>query len=186
MAKRPIFGDVFELKTEIGLAYIQYVNRYTDPPGYGDLVRVLDGVFDTRPKDFTELVRKKEIYYEYVVSVLYPLNKKWIERVGWAEVPEKFKTIPEFRMIGLPDNKTQKVNFWRIWKNGKERRLGKMTEKYIDMPNLGTGGVFGIASCIEESYTPRNDWFVTGYIPEIHAKLREKLRWVVDEKDKNK
>ena len=181
MVRKISLGDIFELKTEKGLAYIQYVLK---DPYHSYLVRVLDGVFKTRPSVFSELVRKKEIYYEFVPPLLYELNKKIIAHVGCEEVPEKFKTMPVFRIIGFPDNETQKVNSWRIWENGKERFIGKLTAKYLDTPTLSLSGTGGVAHSIEEGYTPRNDWNVTGLIPEIHAKLFEKSRWDVDNKDK--
>ena len=180
MVRKINLGDIFELKTEKGLAYIQYVLK---DPYYSYLVRVLDGVFKTRPSVLGELVGKKEIYYQFVPPLLYELNKGVIKHVGCEEVPKKFKSIPEFRMIGMTDN-NQKVNFWRLKKNGKERFIGKMTAKYLDTSTLGLSGIGAIINNIDEGYTPRNDWHVTGLIPEIHAKLFEKSRWDVDNKDK--
>lgn len=184
MAKRIAFGDIFEINTEKGFAYIQYVGKYTEPPYYGDLVRILDGIYQQRPLNLDEIASKKEVYYTFIATLQYSVNKKMTECVGWAPVPVKFKTIPEFRIIGVPDPITLKVDSWRIRKDGNEIKIGKLTEKYLDTPTLDVSSVGAIAREIGEGYTPRNDWFVTGLIPEIHEKLREKLKWNPEAKGK--
>lgn len=160
--KKPIFGDIFELKTNKGFAYIQYVNKYNDPPNYGDLVRLLDGTFSERPTEFKTLAEKREAYYLFIFSVRTSIKWGDIELVGHEEVPKKFKTIPEFRITGVPDPITRKVDFWRLWKNGKEYPIGKMKRKYLDTPTLGVSNIKGLIEEIEDDYTPRNDISVTG------------------------
>lgn len=182
MTKRPKFGDIYEINTEKGLAYIQYVNKYTRPPYYGDLVRILDGVFETRPSDFKQLVNNKEVYYTFLATVHYSVHKHLIELVGWEEVPDQFRTIPLFRAVGgLSDPKTHKVKRWRLWDNNQDTYIGRMREKYLDLPTLRVSSLGGIVKMIEEGYTPRNDWSVTGIIHERHDKLLEKLRWGTDD-----
>lgn len=183
--KRPVFGDVFELKTRLGYVYIQYVNRHNDPPRYGDLVRILDGIFTERPgaSELRALVEKKENYYAFIVSVNYSLTHKQIEYIGHEDVPKQFHKIPEFRMSWLPNPVTGKVDFWRVWKNGKEYKLGKMNKKYINVPTLGISNVYSIIQRAEYGYKPSNDWDITG---KIDPELREKLRWPTDNKDDSK
>ena len=47
--KRPRIGDVFEIETPKGLAYAQFTYNYKEPPVYGVLIRVLPGLYESRP-----------------------------------------------------------------------------------------------------------------------------------------
>ena len=71
-------GDIFEINTQRGKAYMHYV--YKDPT-IGDLVRVLPGLYDERPANFEELAGSKERYMIY-----FPLpaanKQKIVEKVG--------------------------------------------------------------------------------------------------------
>ncbi|MCS7123146.1 MAG: hypothetical protein RMJ17_01025, partial [Candidatus Aenigmarchaeota archaeon] len=43
--KRPKIGDVFEIKTPKGFAYVQYSIRH---PDFGEIIRVLPGLYPDR------------------------------------------------------------------------------------------------------------------------------------------
>lgn len=58
-------GDIFEVPTEKGLAYLHYV--YMDASA-GHLLRVLPGLFNETPANLEELVAAKESYW-----IHYPL-----------------------------------------------------------------------------------------------------------------
>jgi hypothetical protein len=71
-------GDIFEIGTPKGKAYLHYV--YKDKL-IGDLIRVLPGLYPKRPDNFRELAESKERY-----MIFFPLsaayNKKSIEYVA--------------------------------------------------------------------------------------------------------
>ena len=84
MAKKARIGDVCEIKTPAGLAYVQYTHPH---PSMGQLVRVLPGLFARRP-DVGELTKKKELYF-----IFYTLN--YALRDGQTEIISN-ETIPEW------------------------------------------------------------------------------------------
>jgi hypothetical protein len=50
-AKKIKIGDIAEIKTAAGLAYVQYTH---DSEDMGQIVRVLPGLYASRPTDFAE------------------------------------------------------------------------------------------------------------------------------------
>ena len=165
MAKNPKFGDIYEIKTKNGLVYVQYTNRH---PEFGDLVRVIDGLFETRPLVFTEHVVKKESFYVFIFSIRTSLRWKQLELVGWAEVPNRFKSMPPFRKASIfADPNTGKVKSWSLWDNGKETKIGRMTSKYLDLSSFGIVNVLGLIDRLEDGYTPRTDIDVVGRKHEL-------------------
>jgi ribosomal protein L34E len=67
--RRPRIGDVIEIETPKGLAYAQYTYKHDTPPRYGALLRVLPGLYEARPSDFSDLVQQDERFY-----VFFPLG----------------------------------------------------------------------------------------------------------------
>lgn len=55
-------GDVCEIQTPAGLAYVQLTHPSM---GSGEVVRVLPGLFSTRPTDLASLVNKPELYFVF-------------------------------------------------------------------------------------------------------------------------
>lgn len=64
--RRAKVGDVIEVSTPKGLAYLQYAARH---PDYGDVIRVLPGLFQTRPASFEELLLEKGYFTFYPLRV---------------------------------------------------------------------------------------------------------------------
>lgn len=63
--KRARPGDVIEVRTPRGLAYVHYTARH---PEYGDAIRVLPGFFQTRPESWSTLVAQEGYFTFYAVS----------------------------------------------------------------------------------------------------------------------
>ena len=55
-------GDVLEVRTSRGLAYVQYTH-YQKP--LGALIRVLPGFHQSRPTDWAQLAKTKELYFVF-------------------------------------------------------------------------------------------------------------------------
>jgi hypothetical protein len=53
---RPRFGDIIEIPMPQGFAYAQYTHKHTDPPRFGALIRVMPGLFPSRPITFAPLL----------------------------------------------------------------------------------------------------------------------------------
>jgi len=62
--KRARLGDILEVRTPRGLAYVQYTARH---PEYGDAIRVLPGFFDVRPKEWEALASQEGYFTFYPV-----------------------------------------------------------------------------------------------------------------------
>jgi hypothetical protein len=84
-------GDVVEIMTPSGLAYLQYSHV---GGAFGELVRVLPGLYEARPKDIDELTQAKEMYF-----VFYTLDSA--VRLGDAKVIAN-RPIPNEWTISYP------------------------------------------------------------------------------------
>ncbi|WP_291529132.1 hypothetical protein [Bacteroides sp. UBA939] len=77
--KRIKLGDIFEINTPEGKAYLHYIYR---DESLGELIRVLPGLYVERPTDFNELAASKEMY-----MIFFPLpasyRGKMVELVGY-------------------------------------------------------------------------------------------------------
>lgn len=71
-------GDVFEISTPEGKAYLHYV--YKDKT-VGELVRVLPGLYPERPEDLDNIVSKDELYVVFF-PLSYANKRRIVERVG--------------------------------------------------------------------------------------------------------
>ncbi|MBY8962545.1 hypothetical protein KJK34_07245 [Flavobacterium sp. D11R37] len=87
--KRIKLGDVFEINTPKGKAYLHYIHKDT----MGALIRVLPGLYANRPVNFDMLVSSKERY-----MIFFPLsaanNRNIVERV--SSYPANNFNMPRF------------------------------------------------------------------------------------------
>jgi hypothetical protein len=108
--KKPQIGDICEIRTPAGMAYVQYTHDGRD---MGQLVRVLPGVFSTRPTDFAELAKQRELYF-----VFYTLNcalrDHQAEIVSHQPVPPWAQSCPLMRWSGVRDP-SGKAIAWKIF-----------------------------------------------------------------------
>jgi hypothetical protein len=95
--KKARIGDICELKTSAGLAYIQYTH---DNKSMGQLVRVLPGLFDTRPADFATLAKCRELYFVFY-TLTYALREGLAEIVSNQPVPDWAQPYPLMRWSPL-------------------------------------------------------------------------------------
>jgi hypothetical protein len=109
--KKAQFGDMVEIKTPAGLAYVQYTH---DGGNMGELVRVLPGHFTARPTEFAELAKQKELYFVFY-TLTYSLRKNLAEIVSHQPVPQWAQPYPLMRWPGAQDQ-TGKTVAWKIVK----------------------------------------------------------------------
>jgi len=109
--KKARIGDIAEMVTPAGLAYLQY-SHDDDGCGMGQLVRVLPGLHDIRPDDFAELARQKELYFVFY-TLEYALRAGQTQIVSNQPVPEWAVPVPLMRQPGLR-NADGIVANWRI------------------------------------------------------------------------
>jgi hypothetical protein len=92
MAKKARIGDVCEIKTATGLAYVQYTHPH---PSMGQLVRVLPGLYVSRA-DVRELAQQKELYFIFYV-LDYALRDGKAKIVSNEPVPDWARPYPMMR-----------------------------------------------------------------------------------------
>ncbi|HUT18234.1 MAG TPA: hypothetical protein VM366_03665 [Anaerolineae bacterium] len=123
--RRPKIGDIVEIETGKGLAYALYTHRHTDPPRFGALLRVFDGIHAARPADISQVLAHRVRF-----STFFPLgaavNRGIVKIAGSVEIPEPLRAFPVFRN-GTPDPKTKKVAVWWLWDGHRQWRAGRLT-----------------------------------------------------------
>jgi hypothetical protein len=115
---RPQIGDVIEIETRGGLAYVQYTHEHREPPRWGSLLRVLPGLYDRQP-DLTKLVLEEERF-----SVFFPLHaalrRGLFSIVANESIPAAKQAFPIFRarQAGATEGP------WYYWDGSREWREG--------------------------------------------------------------
>ena len=124
MAKTPKPGDIFQLKTPKGFAYIQYTHRDDE---YGQLIRVLPGLFDVELSSFDKLSQKQALYF-----VFFPLSaavsRGILTRMTNEPIPESAQSLPIMKRPGTRDSDGKVLSWWI--KDGKsEKKVEKLNDK---------------------------------------------------------
>jgi hypothetical protein len=102
MAKRPQFGDIFEIPLLNGYGYGQYLLKHTDPPCYGEFVRIFRGLRSDRLSEWTALNNEPEQFLTFY-SLGKAVRDKVVTLVGNADTPDRLKTFPIFKNMGRFD-----------------------------------------------------------------------------------
>ena len=108
-AKKIKIGDIAEIKTSAGLAYVQYTH---DGKDMGEIVRVLPGLYVSRPTAFAELARQKEMYFIFY-TLRYALRGGQTEIVSNQPVPDWARPVPLMRHGGVAPAEGRRP-VWRI------------------------------------------------------------------------
>ena len=145
-------GDIFEIITPKGKAYIQYV--FNDET-IGALIRVLPGVYDKQPHNLVELVNKKEMYF-----VHFPVkaaNKlKIIEFIGNFELPNDLVIPKNFRTL----EKDRKGNIirWQIvdYDTWQRETVNELSEEQKKLSPWGTWNDTLLIERISQGWTLDN------------------------------
>lgn len=109
-SKKARIGDIVEIKTPAGLGYVQFTHEIN--PKLGELVRVLPGLYERRPRDFVELAQQKESYFVFYF-MNYSLRAGWAEVVSNQAVPQWANTPPIMRHAAAFDD-FRRVVRWRF------------------------------------------------------------------------
>jgi hypothetical protein len=132
-------GDVIEIQTSKGLAYVQYTHEHKGPGTiWGSLIRVLEGFYKTRPsnKELAEIVNKPHRFQTFC-PVHRMVNIGDWERVGNFPVPEFAQKFPIFKNCHhTPEIKPEDKN-WSLWDGEKSWRVGKLSlEEQMKYPKI--------------------------------------------------
>lgn len=104
-------GDIVEIKTDHGLAYVQVTH---DHPSYPPAVRALPGLHDTRPDDLVSLA-SEEARFTAMIPLQGALKKLGLDfdLADHADIPEAGQSFPTFRMP-IRD-KQGNIVYWWFW-----------------------------------------------------------------------
>lgn len=128
---RPKIGDVVEISTPSGCAYAQFTHKH---PTHGALIRILPGLFQQRPADFSSLVQQGEQFITF-----FPLgaacNRQIVRVVAEESIPPKAQKFPLFRNgVRAPDGL---VHTWWLWDGEREWKIGALNPEQRHLPIRG-------------------------------------------------
>jgi hypothetical protein len=122
--KRVRPGDILEVRTPRGLAYVHYTGRH---PEYGDAIRVLPGFFATRPADFMALVTRADAYFTF-----YPAGAAVAQ--GLVDIAAEHpvaqgQVFPAVYRREGASNRDGRVLAWLICEGTKETLVRELSEE---------------------------------------------------------
>jgi hypothetical protein len=133
--KRARFGDVFEVHTPRGLAYLQYTSKH---PEYSDTVRILPGLFKTRltPDELATLITQEGYFTFYLVSLA--LKHGLVELIGNYPIPAGLGSPSKLLRAGFRTSEG-KALAWFLWDGTQETLLKReltSEEKRISLAQM--------------------------------------------------
>lgn len=152
MAKQVQINDIVEIPTAKGLRYAQFSHRH---PRYGALLRILPGSFESRPSDFSELVRQPESFVTFF-PIQSAVSRNIVQVVASYPVPSFAKPFPLFR-CGVIVPETGKVKEWWFWDGEKEWKVGNLTTEQRKLPLRGIWNDTLLVERLETGWTPESD-----------------------------
>lgn len=104
-------GDIVEIETPKGLAYLQVTHRHSS---YPEVVRVLPGLHSSQAEDLADLGRR-ETAFTAMIPLAGVIGQKRItgRKVGTATIPTSDRAFPTFKMA-IRD-KQGAVAYWWFW-----------------------------------------------------------------------
>ncbi len=165
--QRPKIGDVIEIATPKGFAYAQFTH---DHPMLGEVLRILPGLYASRPTDLAALVQQRERYVTYFalrailrgneVTLMGGRAVPEMAIVGPFPVPARNRPFPLFRSPMLPDPVTGEIPFWTLWDGWDSttaQRVERLTEEQRDLPPDGLPSYPLFIEQIVSGWQPRDD-----------------------------
>ena len=164
MAKRIKEGDILEVPTAKGLAYVQVTHRH---PTMGQLVRVLSGFFKSRINDFESLAQQEHEFVTFIPATAI-VNRGIFKRVANVPIPIEAQKFPVFRGIGRLPGFGKQV--WWLWDGENSWEVGDLSPEQQKLPVEGVWTDITLIQGIEQGYRPEND--PQGHGPYIPPEFR--------------
>ena len=125
---RKKIGDVIEVPTSKGLAYVQYTHEHTTPPIWGSLIRVLKGFYKKRPthEELEKIVQQPHRFQTFCIVYRVVNIGDW-ERVENFPVPNFAQKFPIFKNTNALPKSDLKEAIWSLWDGEKPWRVGKLS-----------------------------------------------------------
>jgi|JI10StandDraft_1071094.scaffolds.fasta_scaffold10997_5 hypothetical protein len=146
-------GDIIEIPTSKGLAYVQYTHEHNGPgTRWGSLIRILEGFYEKRLEieEIQKIVNKPHRFQTFC-PVHYGVNIGDWERVGNLPVPAFAQKFPIFKnMRCLFHRLNPEEAEWSLWDGEKSWRVGKLSlQQQLKYPDKGIYNDTGLIHAIE-------------------------------------
>jgi hypothetical protein len=172
--KRARLGDVLEVSTPRGLAYIHYT-YFTYRP-YRETIRVLPGFFTTRPTDFTDLVNSPRAFFAF-----YPARAAVSQ--GLVEIVAHHPVRPEqafpavYRRAGA-SSREGRILAWIICEGTKQTLVRELSEEQCYLPIFTIFLHDSLVSALTEEWRPE---YETGEPPTPRAATTSEVPNLADD-----
>lgn len=150
--KRARPGDILELNTPRGLAYVHYTAK---DPEYGDAIRVLPGFFTTRPSDFTALATSPDAYFTFYPAAL-AVSQGLVEVVAHQPVPPEQGLPTVYRRAGAR-SREGRVLAWLICEGTKETLVRELSDEQRHLPIASIWNHEALVYSLTENWRPEQD-----------------------------
>jgi hypothetical protein len=121
-------GDLLEVRTSRGLAYLRYTARHSD---FGDTVRVLPGFHDTRPHAWTGMDEQTGYFAFYPVGAA--VRQGLLEVVGNHPLPDGLKLPAVLRRPGAR-SRDGRVLGWLVCTGTEEVLKSELSSEERQLP----------------------------------------------------
>jgi hypothetical protein len=168
--KRARPGDVLEVSTPRGLAYVHF-SFLTEDPNYMETIRVLPGFFATRPADFTALVNSLEAYFAF-----YPVRAAVSQ--GLAEIAAHHPVPPEkafpavYRRAGAR-SREGRVLAWLIFEGTKQTLVRELSDEQRYLPIDCIWMHDSLVSALVKQWRPEQDIGIPPGPPAVATPAQE-------------
>ncbi|HYO72119.1 MAG TPA: hypothetical protein VEU33_39200, partial [Archangium sp.] len=150
--KRARLGDVLEVSTPRGLAYIHYT-YFTEEP-YREIIRILPGLFTTRPAEFTELVNHPKAFFAFYPARV-AVSQGAVEVVAHHPVSPDRAFPAVYRWAGAR-NRQGRVLAWRICEGTKETLVRDLSEEQRYLPIFSIFLHDSLVSALSNEWRPEH------------------------------
>ncbi|QRN94568.1 ribonuclease E inhibitor RraB [Archangium violaceum] len=151
--KRARPGDILEVKTPRGLAYVHYTYVSKDP--YWEVLRILPGFFTTRPADFTALVNNPGAYFAF-----YParaaVSQGLVDVVAHQPVQPGQEFPASYRRAGAR-SRNGRILAWLIHEGTKETLVRELTKEQRHLPIASFWMHDVLVTSLTEEWRPEQD-----------------------------
>lgn len=149
--KRARLGDILEVSTPRGLAYVQYVGKH---PEYGAAIRVLPGFFQSRPTDWNALLAQEGYFTFYPVGAA--VAQQVVEVAANQPIPPGRELPTRFRREGwtTPEGR---VTTWFICDGEQETRKESLSAEDLKLFIASGWNHAYLVDRIVEEWRPEQD-----------------------------
>ncbi len=169
----PQLGDVVEITTPQGFAYAQFTH---DIPLHGQLLRILPGLYATRPTDLAALVQQPERYVTFFwLRPALHKSRAVVAIVDQFPIPARNRAVPLFRTPALAPREPGPPPYWTLWDGQRCWRVDRLTEAQRNLPVDGMPHTEVFLHQIVSGWAPRDyDGIPVDRTPPVAAGSRQR------------